>query len=429
MMISGWGGYPVQDARVLQPLALSGFRECLEEPFIARGMGRSYGDSATAATVAQTGHVDRFIAFDEGTGLLTGEAGLTLRDILRRVVPRGWFLPVTPGTSYVTLAGAVASDVHGKNHHVAGTFGQHVVGLTLMLGTGEVVTASPSEHADLFHATCGGMGLTGVILTVTVRLIPIRSAQIRQSTLKATCLEHACELLDAHAGSTYSVAWIDCLASGKSLGRSVLALGEHAEEGGLAFQLPEPADVPFHAPSQVLNKVTMRAFNAVHYGSARPGMASVPFFPFFYPLDAVGQWNRLYGRRGFVQYQFALPRAGGLAVMRRVLEEIAGSGRASFLAVLKQLGPQNDNLLSFPIEGYTLALDFQLTATTVAFLRGLDDLVTAAGGRIYLAKDAVMAESTFKAGYPRWRQFEAVREKYGAIGRFRSAQSRRLGLQ
>ncbi|WVN42019.1 FAD-binding oxidoreductase [beta proteobacterium MWH-UniP1] len=429
--ISGWGGYPTQEAQVIIPRSLSGCKTELERhsSLIARGMGRSYGDSANAATVLQTTCCDHFIAFDDKTGLLTAEAGVTLRDILKITVKHGWFLPVTPGTSYVTVGGAIASDVHGKNHHVAGTFGQHVVSLTLLLGTGEIVTASPTHLQDLFHATCGGMGLTGVILVATIQLIPVKSAQITQKTIKAASLEEACEAFEVYSASTYSVAWIDCLATGKRLGRSVVMLGEHSDSGGLNLTVKDPVTVPIHTPAALLNSMTMRAFNIAYWAkAAHDKTQTVPLQPYFYPLDALGGWNKLYGKAGFVQYQFVLPKADGVSNMRTILTQIAESGAGSFLAVLKQFGPANKNLLSFPIEGYTLALDFKMSSSVVALLHRLDDMVAGMGGRVYLTKDAVMKELTFKATYPEWQEFEAVRHKYGALGKFASAQSKRLGL-
>ncbi len=261
--ISGWGNYPTQDAQVLTPLSQSAYQTQLaEQPsVIARGMGRSYGDSANAPVVLQTTYSDHFIAFDKDTGLLAVEAGVLLRDVLKVTVKQGWFLPVTPGTSFVTIGGAIASDVHGKNHHVAGTCGQHVLSITMLLGTGEVVTASPTERPDLFHATCGGMGLTGVILTATIQLIPIQSAFITQKTIKAGCIQAACEAFEVNSSATYSVAWIDCLATGKNLGRSVLMVGEHADSGGLDLTIKAPITVPIHTPAALLNSMTMRAFN------------------------------------------------------------------------------------------------------------------------------------------------------------------------
>ena len=429
--ISGWGGFPTQEAQVITPLSLSAYKTYIqqEEVVIARGKGRSYGDSANAATVLQTTYCDHFIAFDTATGLLTVEAGVTLRDILKVTVKHGWFLPVTPGTSFVTVGGAIASDVHGKNHHVAGTLGQHVVSITMLLGTGETVTTSPTQLPDLFHATCGGMGLTGVILTATIQLIPIKSAFITQKTIKAGSLEEACEAFETTSSSTYSVAWIDCLSTGKHLGRNVLMVGDHADNGGLDLTIKEPITIPIYTPAALLSSVTMRAFNTAYWAKAAHNKSqTISLLPYFYPLDAIGGWNKLYGKAGFLQYQFVLPKTDGVANARKMLTQIAQSGAGSFLAVLKQFGPANQNLLSFPIEGYTLALDFKMSPYVIDLLLRLDDMVADMSGRVYLTKDALMREVSFKTTYPKWQEFEAVRQKYGAIGRFSSAQSKRLGL-
>jgi len=429
--ISGWGNYPRQDAQVITPLSPSAYQIQLAKcpSAIARGMGRSYGDSANASVVIQTTYSDHFIAFDNVTGLLAVEAGVLLRDILKVTVKQGWFLPVTPGTSFVTVGGAIASDVHGKNHHVVGTFGQHVVSITMLLGTGEVVTTSPTQLPDLFHATCGGMGLTGVILSAAIQLIPIKSAHISQRTIKAGCIEAACEAFEANSSANYSVAWIDCLATGKGLGRSVLMTGEHADNGGLDLPIKDPITMPAHTPAALLNSVTMRAFNNAYWAKASNNKnQNMSLLPYFYPLDVIGGWNKLYGKAGFVQYQFVLPKTDGVANMRQILTNIAKTGQGSFLAVLKQFGPANQNLLSFPIEGYTLALDFKMSQSTIDLLQRLDDMVAGMGGRVYLTKDAVMREVSFKTTYPNWERFEGVRHKYGAIGKFASVQSQRLGL-
>jgi decaprenylphospho-beta-D-ribofuranose 2-oxidase len=430
MLIHGWGNYPKIEAEVLTPLSLSECENDIQNsPLIARGMGRSYGDSANAQIVLQTTYLDHFIAFDAELGTLTCEAGVTLREILKLIVHKGWFLPVTPGTSFVTIGGAIASDVHGKNHHIAGTFCQHVTEISMLLGTGEVVTTSHTDKPDLFHATCGGMGLTGVILTATIQLTPIKSASIAQKTIKAASLEEAYEAFEANNKSTYSVAWIDCLATGKHLGRSVLMTGEHADNGVLDITIKDPISVPMHTPAGLLNSMTMRMFNNAYYAKAKHNKTqTVPILPYFYPLDRIGGWNKLYGKAGFVQYQFVLPKADGLSNMRSILTQISQSGQGSFLAVLKQFGPANQNLLSFPIEGYTLALDFKMSTMTIPLLDKLDDMAAGMGGRVYLTKDAVMQEMLFKTTYSRWEQFEAVRQKYGAIGKFASAQSKRLGL-
>jgi FAD/FMN-containing dehydrogenase len=367
--------------------------------------------------------------FDEKTGKLTAEAGITLREILKIIVHRGWFLPVTPGTSYATLGGAIASDVHGKNHHIFGTFGQQVRSISMVLGTGEVVTASEAQNTDLFRATCGGMGLTGVILRATIQLFPIQSSLMNQKTIKVDCLEAACEAFEENSSANYSVAWIDCLTKGKKLGRSVLMLGEHAENGGLEIDITDPISVPFHTPPELINSLLMKTFNNVYWHKSKHNHTKiVPLIPYFFPLDVVGNWNKFYGKAGFLQFQCVIPKEDGIANMRKLLTEITKSGEGSFLAVLKQFGKANDNLLSFPIEGYTLALDFKLTKTAISTLHKLEELVLGIDGKIYLTKDAVMQEKTFKATYPKWEEFEAVREKYGAIGKFSSMQSKRLGL-
>ena len=432
-MVSGWGGYGAQEAEVLSPLTRTGCSELLTRrsaPLIARGMGRSYGDSANSDGVLQTLYLDHFIELDEKRGVLTIEAGITLREILKVIVPKGWFLPVTPGTSYVTVGGAIASDVHGKNHHHAGTLGQHVSEITMLLGTGDIVTTSPTVLPELFHATCGGMGLTGVILAATIKLIPIRSSQMEQKSIKTRSLEETCEALGANAHATYSVAWIDCLTTGPLLGRSVLVVGEHSVNGGLDLAVKEPVNIPILTPGALLNSMTMRAFNTAYWAKAAHNKRqTVPLLHYFYPLDAIGSWNRLYGKGGFVQYQFVLPKADGVANMRKILTKIAQSGAGSFLAVLKKFGPANQNLLSFPIEGYTLALDFKVSPFVIDLLQGLDDMVADKGGWVYLAKDSVMREASFKSTYSKWQEFEVVRKNYGAIGKFASNQSRRLGLE
>lgn len=430
--ICGWGRYPQQEALVFTPSSLVSLKNATawqKDSIIARGMGRSYGDSANSSKVLQTQNIDHFIEFDESTGKLTAESGVTLRDILKIIVPKGWFLPVTPGTSYVTLGGAIASDAHGKNHHFAGTFGQHVASLNILLGTGEVVTTSPQVRPDLFHATCGGMGLTGIITNATIQLLPIQSSLINQKTIKADCIEAACEAFETNYDSTYSVAWIDCLSQGKNLGRSILMLGEHAEKGELDIDLRQKVSIPISTPSSLLNSLTIKAFNTAYWSRSKHDQNKiVSLMPYFYPLDIVGEWNKLYGKRGFLQFQCVLPKTDGVANMRKLLTEISKSGEGSFLAVLKQFGGANKNLLSFPTEGYTLALDFKLTSSTLKTVNKLEEMTVDMGGRLYLTKDAVMQEKTFKTTYLNWEKFEEVRSKYGAIGKFSSSQSKRLGL-
>ena len=433
MKIYGWGKYPTIDAEVLLPQTYIDCANYLNsnEIVLPRGMGRSYGDSANSPTVIESTYLDHFIEFDVTTGVLTCEAGVSIREILQLIVPKGWFVPVTPGSSFVTIGGAIASDVHGKNHHLSGTFSEHLLSFCLMLGSGEIVSVTKDVYPDLFRATCGGMGLTGMILSARIQLKPIQSSRIIQSIIKTNCLEEVCEQFEANDASTYSVAWIDCLASGKCLGRSLLMLGEHSQDGTLEFRKKKSQNLPIDMPQFLLNHYSIKAFNALYYHRviSKKKTEIIPFEPYFYPLDAIGNWNRLYGKAGFVQYQFVLPKADGVKGLRQILEVIVASGKGSFLAVLKAFGRANENFLSFPIEGYALALDFKMSEETVQLIKLLDSMVVEMGGRIYLTKDALMTETSFKKTYPQWEQFEDVRAKYGAIGKFASSQSKRLGLQ
>jgi FAD/FMN-containing dehydrogenase len=433
MKIYGWGRYPTIDAQVLLPQTRSACADLLKgnQIVLPRGMARSYGDSANSASVIQSDYLDHFIEFNESTGVLTCEAGVSIREILELIVPKGWFVPVTPGSSFVTIGGAIASDVHGKNHHLSGTFSEHLLSFDLLLGAGEIVSVTKDSYPDLFRATCGGMGLTGMILSASIQLKPIKSSQIHQTTIKANCLEAVCEQFEANHASTYSVAWIDCLAGGKRLGRSLLMLGEHGQDGTLELGKKKSLNMPIDMPSSILNHYSIKAFNSLYYHRifSKTKTELVSFEPYFYPLDAIGNWNRLYGKAGFVQYQFVLPKAVGVKGLRQLLKVIVKSGKGSFLAVLKAFGKANENFLSFPIEGYTLALDFKMSEETVQLIKLLDSMVVEMGGRIYLTKDALMTETSFKRTYPQWEQLEEVRVKYGAIGKFASSQSKRLGLQ
>jgi decaprenylphospho-beta-D-ribofuranose 2-oxidase len=433
MKIYGWGKYLTIDAEVLLPQTYIDCANYLNsnEIVLPRGMGRSYGDSANSPTVIESTYLDHFIEFDVTTGVLTCEAGVSIREILQLIVPKGWFVSVTPGSSFVTIGGAIASDVHGKNHHLSGTFSEHLLSFDLMLGSGEIISVTKDVYPDLFRATCGGMGLTGMILSARIQLKPIQSSRIIQSTIKTNCLEEVCEQFEVNHASTYSVAWIDCLAKGKQLGRSLLMLGEHSQEGILELGKKKSQNLPIDMPQSLLNHYSIKALNSLYYHRvfSKTKTEIISFEPYFYPLDAIGNWNRLYGKAGFVQYQFVLPKAVGVMGLRQILEVIVKSGKGSFLAVLKAFGRSNENFLSFPIEGYTLALDFKMSEGTVQLIKQLDSMVVEMGGRIYLTKDALMSEASFKKTYPQWDQFESVRAKYGAIGKFVSSQSKRLGLQ
>lgn len=430
--VHGWGRYPVVEADLIAPATTGQTARALAgragASLIARGLGRSYGDSALAPLIVDSLPRHLLLDFDAATGVVRCEAGATLKDLLDVLLPLGWFPPVTPGTKFVTIGGAIASDVHGKNHHGEGCFSEHVLSFELMLADGRVLTCSRAAHPELFHATCGGMGLTGILISASVRMRRVASAYIDQTTLRAASLAEVLALFEQHRDATYSVAWIDCVTGGARLGRSLLMLGEHASEGGLAALPSRSRTLPVDLPPQLLNRYSVGAFNALYYHKPRAARQVVHYEPYFYPLDGLLHWNRLYGKAGFVQYQFVIPRAAGAGALAAIVARIAASGRGSFLAVLKTFGPANDNYLSFPVEGYTLALDFKLEAGLFALLDELDAMVLAAGGRLYLAKDARMSAATFAHSYPRHGAFQQVRRDYGAIGAFASCQSIRLGL-
>ena len=440
MRLAGWGRFPVRDCREATPRTLDDLRRLLGEgPLIARGAGRAYGDSALneSCTVSMR-RFDRMLAFDEKKGVLACEAGVMLADVLDVLVPRGFFPSVTPGTRFVTVGGMVAADVHGKNHHVAGSFGAHLRWIDVMTGEAEVVRCAPEEEAELYRHTVGGMGLTGIVLRAAFELVPVETAYLVQETVPAADLDEALAAFEASGRWTYSVAWIDCQAGGGQLGRSLLYRAEHAKLDDLPPRLRDrplrpPArgtvTVPLDLPSWALNRWSLRAFNERYYAKGRraAGRRVVDYETFFYPLDAIGGWNRLYGRRGLAQYQCVLPRAGSRDGLAAMLETVGRAGQGSPLAVLKLFGP-GDGVLSFPAEGYTLALDFPVRPATLALMDRLDAIVAAHGGHLYLAKDARMPESVFRKTQPNLEDFAAFRREAGADRHFASVQSRRLGL-
>ncbi|MFM0087618.1 FAD-binding oxidoreductase [Paraburkholderia sediminicola] len=384
---------------------------------LAYGNGRSYGDSCLAASdqVVHTRPLDRFIAADWQTGVVRAEAGATLDDILQIAVPRGWMLAVTPGTKYVTLGGAVANDVHGKNHHVRGTFGRHVRRFALLRSEREAFECSPEENAEFFAATIGGLGLTGVIAWVEIQLMPIRSSRMSVTSIRFGNLDEFFALSEElDSKHEYSVAWIDCLSRGSSLGRGIFMVGDHAEQGGLQLPVKKKRAVPVTPPISLINPLTLRAFNALYYNrqQQKTVQTEIDYDSYFYPLDSLLEWHRIYGKRGFQQYQCVLPQVNSRDAMHAILEAIGESGTGSFLAVLKRCGDAvSPGLLSFPMEGASLALDFpQHDESNRRLFERLDAIVREAGGRLYPAKDAHMSASDFQLAYPAWHQLEALRD-------------------
>ena len=441
--LSGWGRYPRHETELLAASKPADLRSLLAESsgMVARGNGRAYGDAAIGERITlSTRGLNRMRSFDPASGLLTVEAGVLLSEILAAFVPRGFFPPVVPGTKFVTVGGMIAADVHGKNHHRDGGFGDHVEELTLVLPGGEAITCSRARNPDLFAATVGGMGLTGTIAEATFRLKRTETGWVKQRTLVAQDLDSALAALRDTADATYSVAWIDCLARGASLGRSLIYAAEHATEHDLESLRPgterfvPPGSgrlaVPVNFPDWTLNRLSVAAFNELYFrrGATKAGDPFlVHWDPYFFPLDGIGDWNRIYGRSGFVQHQSVIPAPLARSVISEILGRIAKHGNASFLAVLKQLG-KSSGMLSFPMEGYTLAMDLRVTEEVFALLDDIDRLVVAAGGRLYLAKDARQSRATFEAGYPRLPQFKDIRRSISAEGRIVSRLSARLDI-
>ncbi|MFD3515357.1 FAD-binding oxidoreductase [Streptomyces sp. NPDC058657] len=442
--VTGWGRTAPTTALVVRPRsyeeAADAVRGCGPRGGIARGLGRAYGDAAQNAggSVLDMTGLDRIRSVDVAAGEVVCDAGVSLHRLMRVLLPLGWFVPVTPGTRYVTVGGAIGADIHGKNHHVSGGFARHVRSLELLCADGEVRTVLPGT--DLFDATAGGMGLTGVILSATVRLLPVGTSWVSVQT------ERAADLDDLMARMTatdrlhrYSVAWIDLLAKGAARGRSVLTRGDHApldalppraRRHPLVFRPGRLPAAPAFVPEGLLGRQSVGLFNAFWYRRAplhRTGELQ-KISAFFHPLDGVPHWNRIYGRSGFVQYQFVVPY-GQEEVLRRIVERISRRGCPSFLAVLKRFGDADPGWLSFPVPGWSLALDIPAGLPRLGpFLDELDEEVVAAGGRVYLAKDSRVRPQTLAAMYPRLEEFRALRAELDPRGVFTSDLSRRLGL-
>jgi FAD/FMN-containing dehydrogenase len=416
--VSSWGRLRRVPHQVIRPAFLDEAQVTARAdgaPLACFGMGRSYGDVCLNENgrLLVTDRLDRILSFDRERGVLRAEAGLSLDRLLRVTVPAGWFAPVVPGTKFVTLGGAVANDVHGKNHEHVGTFGSHVTAIGLARSSGETLTLSRSQNADLFAATIAGLGLTGVILWVELQLSRIASALFDTETFPLADLADFFKRAEESRDWPYTVAWIDCLAKGSALGRGFFTRGRGAEKGGLSVHAAPRIDVPLDAPGGLLNAHTISLFNALY--RRRPfvlGARQAHYDPFLFPLDIVTRWNRLYGPRGFFQHQSVFPMASAFDTLRKLLELTAQFGEGSFLMVLKLFGDKpSPGLLSFPMPGATLCLDFPNKGeSTHRLLNRMTDIVLGVGGRLYAAKDATMSPLAFRAGFPDWRKLEAQRD-------------------
>ena len=432
MSLMSWGNYPVIKNKHLN----FGHEEDLKtiinsvNELIPYGNGRSYGDSALNESIINVKPYNYFLNFDETEGILHVQSGVLLSEIINVFVPRGWFLKVIPGTKLITIGGAIASDIHGKNHHVGGCFSECLEMFNLMLPDGEIVACSKTENIELFRATCGGMGLTGVILDAKISLKKINSKYIDQTTIKTKNLKETFEAFEKYKDKPYSVAWIDCLAKKKNIGKCLLMVGDFSNDGDLSYGLKKKINIPFNFPSFALNTLSVKSFNWFFYTKVRKIISKqkVDIDSFFFPLDAIGNWNRIYGKNGFTQYQFILPKETSFIGLEEILTSISNSGKGSFLAVLKLYGSANENYLSFPMEGYSLALDFKIEKGLFELLDQLDEIVVKYKGRIYLTKDVRVSKAIFEQGYPSISKFRSLREKYKMNTKFNSLQSKRVEI-
>jgi FAD/FMN-containing dehydrogenase len=438
--LSGWGGYPRFNCRISYPKNQKELTSLVKSgSSIANGNQRSYGDSALSlSNTISMKYFNHMVKFNENNGQLVVESGVLLSDVIASFISSGWFPPVTPGTKFVTIGGMIAADVHGKNHHKHGSFRRFVDWIDLMDSNGEILRCSSQTNSELFNWTIGGMGLTGIIFRVAFRLKPVETGWINQIQIPTKNLRETFDVIEKSINSTYSVAWIDCMSKRKRLGRSIVYLGEHSKITDLSVdkkKLPfkirkkKKLSMTFHLPKIMFNNLTLRLFNEVYYNlvKLRLRKSVISWDSFFYPLDSILHWNRIYGKRGFAQFQCVLPLSSSLEGIEAMLKIISDSGCGSFLAVLKRFGKQEGEF-SFPMEGYTLSLDFPISKKTLELMTSLDKITLKFGGRFYLAKDSRMSQKVFFESDKRIKDFITLRNSSNLKKAFSSVQSNRLGL-
>lgn len=443
--LAGWGNFPVQECTAYRPERRAELAEVVAEAkephLIARGLGRAYGDAALneGSGVILSERLNRVLDFDPDTGLLWCESALSLADVIEFFLPRGFFFPVTPGTKHITLGGAIAADVHGKNHHQEGSISAWLEDFRLLLASGEIIDCSRERNADAFWATVGGMGLTGFLLDVRLRLKRVDNAYVVVDYEKVRDLDAALESFALRDGQhAYTVAWIDTLATGASLGRSVIMRANHAKTEDLPararanpFQVRTRSSLsmPFRLPNGTLNPFSLRVFNSGFYASHRNGRVVTDCNSYFYPLDRIAHWNRGYGRRGVIQYQAVIPPDHGRAGVISILEILAAANWPSFLSVLKPFGDAGPGLLSFPRPGLTISLDLPAPGAALrSVVQQLDETVLRYGGSVYLAKDSCLGPESLPAMYPQLDEFRAIKARLDPQGRFSSSLARRVGI-
>lgn len=424
-----WGNYPKTDSKYYE-FEFDDHSSIFKKNTIPHGNGRSYGDSCISENIVGVKKHNHFLSFNKNSGLLKVQSGVLLSEILEIIIRHGWFLKVVPGTKFITVGGAIASDVHGKNHHLDGCFSECVNWFTLLLPSGVKIKCSRKENQELFYSTCGGMGLTGYITEAEIQLKKINSVSINQKIIKTKNLKETFNVFESMNQDSYSVAWIDCLSKGNATGRSLIISGKFDDDGDLDYSPKKRINIPFYFPSSVLNPISVRMFNWLYYHKVFKKITynKIKLDGFFFPLDSIRNWNRMYGKKGFTQYQFVLPKKESFEGLKEILNEVASSGKGSFLAVLKLYGVENKNYLSFPLEGYSLALDFKIQKGIFELLNTLDKIVMKYNGRIYLSKDVRVTKRVFEKGYPQIEKFREIRKKFKLDSAFSSLQSRRVGI-
>jgi decaprenylphospho-beta-D-ribofuranose 2-oxidase len=416
--LKNWGNYPTQNAQLFSPKNTEETKQILQknQRLIARGNGRSYGDASLAEIAVSTLQMNKIIHFDAKNGIIHCESGVLLRDILHTIVPQGWFLNVTPGTKFITVGGAIASDVHGKNHPSAGCFSQHLLGFDLLVSDGTVIHCSKTENTELFWQTCGGMGWTGIILSASFQLRKISSTKMLQHTTRLKDFDLLFSAFEAEQNAEHCAAWLDGFIKGRYMGRGILYAASHSVEKDeiMTFKEKKAINIPSFFPSFLMNNLTMPLQNEIIYQKNFKNTKLIELDQYFYPLDSLRNWNRLYGKKGFIQYQFCLPKAKAYQGIKETMNLLHKESFYPYLAVMKKHGKRPEKAInSFPIEGYSLALDFPMSQKTLEMARKLDELIWEFDGKIYLSKDACSAPKMSRID-PKsfgFLQFESLQKK------------------
>lgn len=432
MIISGWGNFPKINSQQVFPCNSEELIKIIKKfnsSCIARGMGRSYGDSSLALNSINLSKYNKIISFDSNSGLLVCESGATINQIIKYILEKGWFFPVIPGTKYVSIGGAISSDVHGKNHHQDGCISSFIKKITFIDPNYKLIECSKYLNPEYFKAICGGMGLIGIITQVEIQLIKIPSAYINEEIVECNNISELFENFEKNNNALYSVAWIDFFSFNKKNFKSIFMKGNFNKIKNYKNINDLKINVPFYMPSNLLNNKTISIYNKYnYYRSSKNPQKKLHLDKFFFPLDKIGNWNKIYGKNGFIQYQFVIPKTKGHEGLEEIFNLINSSKSKPFLSVLKLFGDENDNYLSFPKKGWTLALDFKNNRETVNLINKLDQIILKFKGKIYLAKDSLMSEKLFKSTYDSWEKFYNFRVSIGADKVFNSVQSKRLGI-